>query len=265
MKKIHILLPAFVLVSFLANAQEPNWDSLAMESHKTEVWAPVPKIVTPGATPQAAPSDAIVLFGGDNLDAWYGDDSTKAPGWNMAGGVMTVNKKSGGIMTKQKFTDFQLHFEWRIPTNITGESQLRGNSGVFLAYLGMKDKYFETGYEVQVLDNYNNSTYVNGQCGSVYKQTIPLANACKQPGEWQTYDIIWRAPRFNKDGSLKTPGYVTVLHNGILLQDHTEVLGQTLWIGKPYYKAHGPAPIRLQSHGDPSEAISYRNIWVRPL
>ena len=175
MKKHLILLPAFLLVSCFATGQEPDWNNLAREAAKTEYYSPVPKVVTPGATPQAAPSDAIVLFGGDNLDAWYGDDSTKAPGWDMAGGIMTVNKKTGGIMTKQKFMDYQLHLEWRIPTNITGESQLRGNSGVFLAYLGIKDKYFETGYEVQVLDNYDNTTYVNGQCGSVYKQSIPLA------------------------------------------------------------------------------------------
>ncbi|MBI1227697.1 MAG: DUF1080 domain-containing protein [Bacteroidetes bacterium] len=265
MKKHFFLFSLSLLVSISTFSQEPNWDDLAREAAKTEVYTPVPPIVTPGATPQSAPSDAIVLFGGDNLDAWYGDDSTKAAGWDIAGGIMTVNKKTGGIMTKQKFMDYQLHLEWRTPTNITGESQLRGNSGVFLAYLGKKDKYFETGYEVQVLDNYNNSTYVNGQCGSVYKQSIPLANACKKPGEWQTYDIIWKAPRFNKDGSLKSPAYVTVIQNGILVQDHTEITGQTPWIGKQPYVAHGPSPIRLQAHGDPSEPISYRNVWVRPL
>jgi hypothetical protein len=265
MYKNHFLLVAILLVSFYSEAQQPNWDSLAKQAAKTEIYNPVPKVITLGATPQDAPSDAIILFNGKDLNAWYGDDSTKAPGWDIADGIMTVNKKTGGIMTKQKFMDYQLHLEWRIPTNITGSSQARGNSGVFLAYLGMKDKLFEMGYEVQILDNYKNETYVNGQCGSLYKQYIPLVNACKQPGEWQTYDIIWKAPRFNNNGSLKTPAYITVLHNGVLVQDHIAVKGQTLWIGKPFYKAHGASPIRLQSHGDPSDPISYRNIWLRPL
>lgn len=265
MNKTFFLLPAALLMSFHAMAQQPNWENLSKQAAKTEIYSPVPPVVTAGVTPQDAPSDAITLFNGKTIDAWYGDDSTKTAGWDIAGGIMTVNKKTGGIITKQKFMDYQLHLEWRIPTNITGEDQSRGNSGVFLAYLGIANKYFESGYELQILDNYNNKTYVNGQCGSIYKQSIPLVNICKKPGEWQTYDIIWKAPRFNADSSLKTPAYVTVLQNGVLVQDHTELLGQTFWIGNPAYKMHGKSPIRLQSHGDPSEPISYRNIWIRPL
>lgn len=265
MKKTILLALGFQFLFFCLSAQQLNWDSLGKESTKTEVYAPVPKQITAGNTPQDAPSDAIILYNGKTLDAWFGDDSTKSAGWDNAGGILTVNKKKGGIMTKQKFTDFQLHLEWRVPSNITGQSQARGNSGVFLGYLGMKDGVFEEGYEVQILDNFANKTYVNGQVGSVYKQVIPLINASKKPGEWQYYDIVWQAPRFNTDGSLKTPAFVTVIHNGVLVQNHAELKGQTVWIGKPMYVAHGPLPIRLQSHGDPSEPVSFRNIWVRPL
>jgi hypothetical protein len=265
MKKNPVLLLVTCFVSTLSMAQRTNWDSLQKESVKTEVYKPVPPVVTPGNLPQDAPSDAIILFNGKNLDAWYGNDSTKPAGWVVADGIMTVNKKSGGIMTKQKFMDYQMHVEWRIPSNITGKSQARGNSGIFLAYLGIENTYFEVGYEVQVLDNYNNETYVNGQVGSVYKQSVPLANVSKKPGEWQYYDIIWHAPRFNTDGSLSKPATVTVIHNGVLVQDHYELKGDTPWIGAPEYKAHGASPIRLQSHGDPSEPVSFRNIWVRTL
>jgi 3-keto-disaccharide hydrolase len=263
-KKLILFLSAFLLSSYL-KAQEPNWDSLVKEAAKTEIYTPVPPSVTPGRNPQNAPSDAIILFNGKNLDAWYGDDTTKSPGWDIKNGILTVNKKTGGIITKQKFIDYQLHLEWRIPVNITGSGQHRGNSSVLLAYLGMKDKYFEQGYDLQIMDSYKNDTYVNGQNGAVYKQFIPLVNACKKPGEWQTYDIIWKAPRFNNDSSLKSPAYVTVIQNGILIQDHVELKGQTFWAGNPVYKPHGAAPIRLQAHPDPSEPISFRNIWIRPL
>ena len=265
MNKTLFLLVATLLISFYTTGQKPNWDSLFKEAAKTEIFSPVPSFVAAGVTPQDAPSDAIILFNGKNLNAWYGDDSTKTAGWDIAEGIMTVNKKMGGIITKQKFMDYQLHVEWRIPVSITGEGQLRGNSGVFLAYYGMKGKIIEQGYELQILDNYDNKTYVNGQNGSIYKQTIPLVNVCKKPGEWQTYDIIWKAPRFNDNGSLKTPAYVTVIQNGVLIQNHTELKGQTYWIGNPIYKMHGALPIRLQAHGDPSEPDSFRNIWIRTL
>jgi alpha-3'-ketoglucosidase len=228
----------------------------------TEVWEPVPKVITPGKTIQDPPSDAIILFDGKNLDAWRSvKDTTQPAGWEIANGIITVNKKAGNIETKQRFMDYQLHIEWRIPENITGSDQARGNSGVFLASSGPGDN----GYELQVLDNYNNKTYVNGQAGSIYKQAIPLVNACKKPGEWQSYDVIWTAPRFNNDSSLKSPARVTVFHNGVLVQNNFELKGLTLYIGKPYYKKHGASPVKLQAHGDPSEPISYRNIWIREL
>lgn len=244
------------LLSAVAFAQQKG------DPKTTEVWTPVPKIVTPGSSNSDAPSDAIILFDGKNLDQWRSTkDSTAAAGWTVSKGIITVKKGTGNIQTKHLFTDYQLHIEWRIPKTITGSGQARGNSGVFLAGTGPGDE----GYEIQVLDCYNNTTYVNGQTGSIYKQHIPLVNACKKPGEWQTYDIVWTAPRFNDDGSLKTAARVTAIHNGVLVQNNVEVKGITVYIGTPTYKKHGPAAIKLQDHGDPSEPISYRNIWVREL
>jgi len=154
-----------------------------------------------------------------------------------------------------------LHLEWRVPETITGRGQERGNSGVFLASTDRPGG----GYELQILDSYHNETYVNGQAGSIYKQYVPLANAMRKPGEWQVYDVVWTAPTFNPDGSLKTPAYVTALHNGVLVQNHVELKGETRYIGQPVYMPHGAAPIKLQAHGDPSPPISFRNIWVREL
>jgi hypothetical protein len=227
----------------------------------TEVWEPVPKVVTPGASTNTAPNDAIVLFDGKNLDQWVSTKDKSPAGWTVADGILTVNKSTGNIETKRSFTNYQLHIEWRIPEGVTGTGQARGNSGVFLASTGTGD----SGYELQVLDSYNNKTYVNGQAASIYKQSIPLANASRKPGEWQTYDVIWTAPTFNADGSVKTPAYVTALHNGVLVQNHFELKGETLYIGKPVYKKYDSAPIKLQAHGDPSPPISFRNIWVRDL
>lgn len=230
---------------------------------ETEVWSPVPKVVTPGKNTTVAPSDAILLFNGKNLDEWESVNNPGQPAkWKVADNVITVDKSTGNIQTKRSFTDYQLHIEYRIPANITGTGQARGNSGIFLASIGPGD----AGYELQVLDNYNNATYVNGQAGSIYKQTPPLVNACKKPGEWQYYDVIWTAPRFNSDGSVKSPARVTVSHNGVLVQNNTELQGPTRYIGKASYeKAHGPGPIKLQAHGDKSEPISFRNIWIREL
>ena len=228
----------------------------------TEVWTPVPKIVTPGATPGDASSDAIILFNGKNLNEWVSKDGTTPAQWTVGDGAFTVKKGTGTIQTKRSFTDYQLHIEWKIPSNITGSGQARGNSGIFLASTGAGDE----GYELQVLDCYNNTTYVNGQTASIYKQSIPLANACKKPGEWQVYDIIWTAPRFNDDGTLKSPARVTAIHNGVVVQNNYELKGVTKYIGTPdYSKKHGATPIKLQDHGDPSEPISYRNIWIREL
>jgi hypothetical protein len=243
-------------------AQQPPAPG-APKPQDTEVWEPVPKIVTPGAVDSAPPSDAIVLFDGRNLDEWVSNRDKSPAKWNVADGVMTVSKAPGvgNIETKRNFKNYQLHIEWKIPENITGTDQARGNSGVFLASTGPGD----AGYELQILDSYNNKTYVNGQAGSMYKQAIPLANPNRKPGEWQTYDVIWTAPTFNTDGSLKTPAWVTVIFNGVLVQNHFELKGETLYIGKPSYKKYDAAPIKLQAHGDRSEPISFRNIWVREL
>lgn len=227
----------------------------------TEIWQPVPKVVTPAAECGAPPSDAIVLFDGKNIDEWVNVKDHAAASWDVHDGVMTVNKKGGNIETKRSFKNYQLHVEYKIPASIAGTGQGRGNSGVFLASTGPGDD----GYELQVLDGYNNPTYVNGMVGSLYKQAIPLANASRKPGEWQTYDVAWTAPTFNDDGSLKAPAYATVFLNGVMVENHFELKGQTLYIGKPFYKKYDSAPIKLQAHGDKSEPMSFRNIWVREL
>ena len=227
----------------------------------TEQWEPVPPTVTPGSADSAPPSDAIVLFDGHNLDQWVGTNDPSPARWKVADGVITVDKSAGNIETKQSFRNYQLHLEWRIPKNITGEGQHRGNSGVFLASTGSDD----AGYEIQILDSYNNKTYVNGQAASVYKQSPPMANSMRPPGQWQTFDILWTAPIFAADGKLMTPAYVTVFHNGVLVQNHFQLTGETTNSGTPRYKPYQQAPIKLQAHGDPSPPISFRNIWVRKL
>ncbi len=254
--KQNLLFSAILAGSFFTvNAQ-------TAKPEDTEYYTPVPKIVTPGNSGGQAPSDAIVLFDGKNLDQWVAAKDPASPNkWTLSDNVMTVNKSNGDLQTKRSFLDFQLHLEYLIPSNITGKGQARGNSGIFLAAL----PWGPGGYELQVLDNYNNTTYVNGQVGSMYKQTPPLVNVSRKPGEWQAYEVIWTAPRFNEDGSLKSPARVTVLHNGVLVQNNTLLTGDTPYIGQPAYKKHGAAPIKLQSHGDKSEPISYRNIWVREL
>jgi hypothetical protein len=253
-----LLVPAVLLaVAFPLIAQSPD----KPKPEETEVWEPVPAVVTSGATCGAPPSDAIVLFDGKNMDEWLSVRDKTPAKWTIANGVMTVSKGEGSIETKRSFKNYQLHLEWKVPTNITGTSQARGNSGVFLASTGPGDD----GYELQVLDSYQNKTYVNGMAGSLYKQAIPLANPTRKPGEWQTYDVVWTAPTFNSDGSVKTPAYATVLFNGVLVENHFELKGQTLYIGKPFYKAYTAAPIKLQAHGDKSEPISFRNIWIREI
>jgi hypothetical protein len=236
------------------------WAMQAGNPRDTELWEPVPPVVAPGASTAglAPPSDAIVLFGGANLDEWVSARDGSPAGWSVGDGAMTVVKSAGDIMTRRRFRDYQLHIEWRIPENITGSDQARGNSGVFLAFTG------GGGYELQILDSYRNDTYVNGMAGAIYKQSIPLVNASLPPGHWQTYDIVWTAPRF-ADGSLESPARVTAFLNGVLVQNDFELRGVTLYIGQPGYTAHHDSPILLQAHGDPSPPISFRNIWVRPL
>jgi hypothetical protein len=255
--KLLLASAVFLSTTSLINAQQ------TMKHEDTEFYEPVPKVVTPGKNFGDPPSDAIILFNGKNLDQWVSaNDTTKAAQWIVKDNAMTVNKKAGNIQTRQSFLDYQLHIEWLIPKTITGTGQARGNSGVFLASLGKGD----AGYELQVLDNYNNPTYVNGQSGSIYKQAVPLANPNRPPGEWQSYDVVWTAPRFNTDGSVKSAARVTVLFNGVVVQNSFELKGPTRYIGLPTYeKPHGASPIKLQSHGDPSEPISFRNIWVRPI
>lgn len=219
------------------------------KAEKTEVWEPVPPKVTANAG--EAPSDAIVLFDGTDLSAW---ESVKggAAKWTVDEGVLTVKPGTGDIKTKQSFCDVQLHVEWRAPKPEAGmEGQQRNNSGVFL----------QQRYEVQVLDSFESKTYANGQAASVYKQSIPLVNATRPPEQWQEYDIIFNAPRFDGE-KLMTPASITVLHNGVLVQNHYELKGKTEWIGEPSYEAHGCAPIQLQDH---TNEVSFRNIWVREI
>lgn len=233
-----------------------------MEPEMTEQWEPVPKVVTSEVISIPPPSDATVLFDGKNLDKWVSTNDPSSPAkWTVADGKFTVNKGTGNIQTKDSFQDYQLHIEWQVPENITGEGQARGNSGLFLASIGPGD----AGYELQILDNYNNPTYVNGQAASIYKQHPPLYNSMRQPGQWNSYDVIFTAPRFKEDGTLFTPAKVTVIHNGVVVQNNTELKGPTQYIGLPKYTSHGKAPIKLQDHGDPSEPLSFRNIWIREL
>ncbi len=228
----------------------------------TEVWSPEPPIVTPGPMASSPPpSDAVILFDGTGLDQWVSTNDKSAAGWTVADGVMTVRKGTGNIETRQSFGSYQLHLEWRVPEGIVGEGQGRGNSGLFLASTGEGD----AGYELQILDNYRNKTYVNGQAASIYKQAAPLANPARAPGEWQSYDVIWTPPVFAADGALASPAYVTAYMNGVLVQDHVALQGETVYVGKPAYRTHGAAPIKLQDHGDPSAPISFRNIWLREL
>ena len=209
------------------------------------VW-PEPVVVTPG-TDNGPPSDAVVLFDGKDLSKWSGGEN-----WIIQDGAATAAKN--GITTKDSFGDCQLHLEFATPAEVKGSGQGRGNSGVY--FIGNK-------YEVQVLDSFENKTYFDGQCASIYKQHPPLVNACRKPGEWQTYDIIFESPRFEADGKLARPGYVTVLHNGIVVQNHFELQGGTFYDKPPAYTPHPPkGPIHLQFHGDP---VRFRNIWVREV
>ncbi|MER3375995.1 MAG: DUF1080 domain-containing protein [Allomuricauda sp.] len=245
-----------ILLVLLAVISTNGFAQLEKEPTKpetTEFYEPVVPVVTPGKD-GAPPSDAIVLFDGSSLDKWISTTDSTAAKWTVnKDGSMTVKDRTGDIQTKQNFGSIQLHVEWRSPAEIQGENQSRGNSGVFLSGL----------YEVQVLDNNNNDTYVNGQVGSIYKQHTPLAMASVPSGEWNTYDIIYHAPEFEKGQKVKS-GTLTVIHNGVLIQDHVEIKGTTPYIGWPKNPPHGDGPLRLQDHGDNSR-VSYRNIWVREL
>lgn len=253
-----MLLATLLLVAGSGFAQEQKKEypkTPRMTPAMTEVWTPQPKIVTPAPQKEvvAAPSDAVVLLGQDNdLSAWMHDNGSPVK-WEIdKHGVMTVTPGTGQIRTKRKFGDVQLHIEWSSPTKVTGTSQGRGNSGVFL----------QERYEVQILDNYENETYIHGQAGSIYKQSAPLVNPIRKPGEWNSYDIIFTAPRFKKDGTIHTHGHITVLFNGVLVQNNTIILGTTEYIGLPRVTPHGDASIILQDHGN---RVRFRNIWLREL
>ena len=253
MKLKSILILAGIFAIFTLMAQEPP----RMTPEMTQVWEPVPPIVTPGAacaTAGTAPSDAIILFDGSSLAAWRnsrGGDAT----WDIRDGAVYVNREAGDIETRQHFESFQMFIEWRIPVDVQGSCQGRGNSGIFI----------QNRYELQILDSYNNTTYVNGQAGSIYKQTPPLVNAMRPPGEWNTFNIIYTAPTFRADGSFRTPPMITVFHNDVLIHDNTIIQGTTEWIGLPQVRPHGPGPIRLQMHGSMNSPVSFRNIWIREL
>ncbi|MBC8290349.1 MAG: DUF1080 domain-containing protein [Planctomycetes bacterium] len=203
-----------------------------------------PELVTPG-TNGSAPSDAVVLFDGKDLSEWDNQN------WIVENGEMVAAR--GDIRSKKSFGDCQLHIEWSAPVPAKGSGQGRGNSGLFLMNT----------YEIQILDSYKNETYHDGQAGAIYKQTPPQVNATRPPGEWNVYDIIWTAPRFNEDGSLKSPAYITAIHNGVLILNHFELKGDTPFVRPPQYKKHADRlPLRLQDHGNP---VRFRNIWVREI
>lgn len=246
MKKIFFLLGMLPALNCFCQTDRSSFDPKV-----TEVWDLKPVKISPAKKIGDPPSDAIVLFDGKDLSKWTTAQNSEAK-WDIKDDAMIVTKGKGDIKTKQTFGDMQLHIEWRTPDEVVGEGQGRGNSGIFL----------QERYELQVLDSYESVTYSNGQAGSIYKQSIPLVNACLKPGEWQTYDVIYMAPRFSENGRVIIPAYVTVLQNGVLVQNHTQIQGGTEFKGLPVYRAHGKASIQLQDHGNP---VSYRNIWVREL
>lgn len=217
---------------------------------------PNPPVVDPGPAPETmtpAPSDATVLFDGSDLDEWQHGNGDDAKWLLVDGDAMQVERRTGDIHTRQHFGDCQLHIEWASPEEVVGKSQGRGNSGVF----------FFGRYEIQILDSYENKSYADGQAASLYGQHPPDVNACRGPGQWQTYDIVFEAPRFDDHGNLTRPAYATVLHNGIIVHNRRELIGATSHRNVGKYTAHGDkGPIKLQDHGNPTR---FRNIWVRPI
>lgn len=215
---------------------------------------PLPPVIEPGPAgpPVPAPQDAIVLFDGRDLSQWTNSKGGPA-GWKIEDGFMEVVDKTGSILSREKFGDCQLHIEWAVPLPADGKGQDRGNSGVFLM----------NAYEIQVLDCYGNETYADGMTASVYGQFPPLVNACRPPGQWQTYDIVFSRPRFDADGQLRQPAFLTVFHNGVLVHNHVQLTGPTAHKQRPPYKIHPDRlPLSLQDHGNP---VRFRNIWIRDL
>jgi hypothetical protein len=235
-------------------AQRPV-DLKKMNPEMTEIWDPEVTVIQPGIKDGDAPSDAIVLFNGTDISAEWTDTKGSPSKWIIRDGALISVRGAGMIKTKRVFSNFQLHIEWKTPSEVTGTSQGRGNSGV----------YMMERYELQVLDSYDNRTYRHGQAGSFYKQYAPLVNVCRKPGEWQTYDVVFTAPTFNKDTTTYyTPPRATVFQNGVLIQNNVSLRGPTEYVGIPEYfiKVHGPGSILLQDHGNP---VAYRNIWIREL
>lgn len=267
----HLLISSLLLCLFIAATaqQQPQGtgqtgqppqqrpvDPNRMTPGMTEIMEPKVPVIQPGAEVGVPPSDAINLFDGTDVNKEWTDRAGNPTKWIVTDNELICVKGSGIIKTKRKFNDFQLHIEWKAPSEVIGDGQGRGNSGVFLQEL----------YEVQVLDSYQNETYPQGQAGSLYKQHAPLVNASRKPGEWQTYDIIYTAPRWYDNDSTRyfTPPRVTVLHNGVLIQNNVSLRGPTIYVGIPEYsvKKHGPMSLLLQDHGNP---VAYRNIWIREL
>ncbi|MDN3593721.1 3-keto-disaccharide hydrolase [Zunongwangia endophytica] len=231
----------------------PEESPMPMKPEMTEIWEPQVEKITPGKKPGDAPSDAIILFEGDHLDQWVSqNDSTKTVPWAIKDGYFEVVPGTGGIQTKMKFGDLQIHIEWSAPDKVENSGQGRGNSGLFL----------QNRYELQILDSYNNRSYSNGQAASIYKDTPPLVNAMRSPDQWNVYDVIYTAPRF-RNGKLDQKARITVLHNGVVVQNNTTIQGLTYYIGLHNYpEAHGEDVIALQDHGT---KVQFRNIWVRRL
>jgi hypothetical protein len=251
--RYHVLLRlAPVLLGLIVLPGAPQAQAIAQEPGPFAPPTREPTIVTPGRSGGDPPSDAIVLFGGKDLSRWRANDGSPAK-WTIRDGYIEVAPGAGDIITSDKFGDVQLHIEWATPAVAKGEGQDRGNSGVF----------FMERYEVQVLDSYDNKTYFHGQAGAVYKQHAPLVNASRRPGEWQAYDIVFRAPRFDEQGKVIERARITVFHNGVLIQNNVEIYGITYNDRPAIYIAHSPQEsIRLQDHGNPTR---YRNIWIRRL
>lgn len=268
MNKVFLLLAVCLALGSCASAQEIT------DPKETEVWEPVPEKVAPAMYPGLPPADAVVLFDGKDLSQWrksatgYGGKMEEVKeilakqgtvknfeeaGWEIVDGAMVVKPGTGAIETKQAFGDVQLHVEWLAPVDPGKEGQGYSNSGVFLMGL----------YEIQVLNSYDTETYPNGQAAAMYKQSIPLVNASRPPGEWQTYDIVFMAPEFDDNGKVTKPATITAFHNGVLVQNHFELEGPCIYIGKPHYVAHpDKLPLILQDHGN---KVRFRNIWVREL
>ncbi len=243
---ILIFTVASIFTIQTACAQDRAW-----HPEDTEFYEPVPPVVRAVPAFLTPPDDAVILFDGSDFSNWTSVRGGDVE-WELENGVMTVNPGSGNIVTTEAFGSVQLYLEWRTPAEIIGDGQGRGNSGVFL----------QRRYEVQILDSYENETYVNGMAGSIYKQYVPYVNAAMPPGEWQSYNIIFEAPLFSENGNVEKPGFLTVFWNGVLVHHNAELEGPTRYIGLPEYSAHGDDGIMLQDHGD---LVSFRNIWLRKL